>query len=63
MLGTDAAQARTYLRTVQHLAGPVPYRQIVAAMRRAEGHDPQRVADLVRRLHAADQTGTTSPED
>jgi len=48
MPGTGTAQARAYLRTVQHLAGPVSYSRIVEAMRRVEGHDPQRVADLLR---------------
>lgn len=53
LLGTTTAQARTYLRTVQHLAGPVPYDQIAAAMRRVPGHDPQRVAELVAPGRAA----------
>jgi hypothetical protein len=54
MLGTDTADARNYLRRVQHLAGPVPYEQIAAAMRLVEGHDEQRVARLV-----ADATSRT----
>jgi hypothetical protein len=58
MLGTDTAQARTYLRTVQHLVGPVPYHRIVEAMRRAEGHDPHKVAELIRQDRAADQPDT-----
>lgn len=52
LLGTDATKARSYLRTVQHLAGPVPYDRIVTAMRLVEGHDPQRVADAVTREQA-----------
>jgi hypothetical protein len=63
MLGTDTAQARAYLRTVQHLVGPVPYHRIVAAMRRVEGHDPHRVADLIRQDHAADEPETTRTDD
>ena len=47
MLGTDTASARGYLRRVQHLAGPVSYDQIAAAMRRVEGYDEARVAALV----------------
>jgi hypothetical protein len=47
MLGTDTASARDYLRRVQRLAGPVPYEQIAAAMRRVEGFDEARVAALV----------------
>jgi hypothetical protein len=54
MLGTDTAGARNYLRRVQHLAGPVPYEQIAAAMRLVDGHDEQRVAALV-----AEPTGPT----
>ncbi len=47
MLGTDTASARGYLRRVQHLAGPVPYDRIAAAMRAVEGHDEKRVAEVV----------------
>jgi hypothetical protein len=46
-LGTDTATARAWLRTVQHLAGPVPFDEIAAAMLHIEGHDPQRVAQAV----------------
>jgi hypothetical protein len=54
MLGTDTVAARGYLRRVQHLAGPVPYDEIAAAMRRVEGHDAERVAQVV----ASDHTTT-----
>ncbi|HEX5997180.1 MAG TPA: hypothetical protein VFY84_18735 [Jiangellales bacterium] len=47
MLGTDSATARAFLRTVQHLAGPVPYDQIAEAMRRVGVQDPERVAQAV----------------
>jgi hypothetical protein len=47
ILGTDTTTARTWLRTVQHLAGPVPYDEIAAAMGRVEGHDPERVAKAI----------------
>lgn len=47
MLGTDTATARTWLRSVQHHAGPVPYDQIAAALRRVDGQDPERVARAV----------------
>jgi hypothetical protein len=47
MLGTDTASARAWLRTVQHHAGPVPYDQIAAALRRVDGRDPERVARAV----------------
>lgn len=47
LLGTDTVAARTWLRTVQHHAGPVPYDVIAAALRRVDGHDPQRVARAV----------------
>jgi hypothetical protein len=47
LLGTDTAAARTWLRTVQHHTGPVPYDQIAAALRRVDGHDPERVARAV----------------
>ena len=58
LLGTDAAKARSYLRSVQHLAGPVPYDRSVAAMRLVEGHDPQRVAEVVTREQAdSERTG------
>jgi hypothetical protein len=61
-LGTDAATARTWLRSVQHLAGPVPFDEIVAAMRHVEGHDPERVAQAVAEVRgdatAADDTVT-----
>jgi hypothetical protein len=33
VLGTDTVTARAFLRAVQHLAGPVPYDEIVVAMR------------------------------
>ena len=52
MLGTDTATARTYLRTVQHLAGPVPFDQIAEAMRRVGAHDPERVAQAVTSAEA-----------
>jgi len=54
MLGTDTASARGYLRRVQHIAGPVPYDQIAAAMRVVEGFDEARVAALL----AADEDRT-----
>jgi len=44
MLGVDTAAARAYLRTVQHLAGPVPYDQIAAAMRSTEDRSAEAVA-------------------
>lgn len=47
MLGTDMARARAWLRTVQHHAGPVPYDQIAAALRRVDGQDPEQVARVV----------------
>jgi hypothetical protein len=59
MLGTDTAQARAYLRAVQHLAGPVPYDQIAAAMRRVDGHDPQRVAALLKPGRPTDDATAT----
>jgi hypothetical protein len=47
MLGTDKAAARSWLRAVQHHAGPVPYDQIAVALRRVDGQDPERVARAV----------------
>ena len=47
LLGTDAASARTWLRSVQHLAGPVPYDQIAAALRAADTQDARAVADVI----------------
>ena len=38
------ATARTYLRAVQHLAGPVPYDQIATAMRSVEDRSAEAVA-------------------
>jgi hypothetical protein len=55
LLGTDTTTARDYLRRVQHLAGPVPYEQIAAAMRQVEGFDVARVAALV--AEGTDGTG------
>jgi hypothetical protein len=47
MLGTGTVAARTYLRQVQHLAGPAPYETIVEAMRTVDGYEPERVAALI----------------
>lgn len=62
LLGTDTATARAFLRTVQHLAGPVPFDEIAAAMLHVQGHDPQRVAQAVTEgrgdTPAADRTVT-----
>jgi hypothetical protein len=44
LLGVDTPTARTYLRAVQHLAGPVPYDQIAAAMRSVEDRSAEAVA-------------------
>ncbi len=59
-LGTDATSARAWLRSVQHLAGPVPYDQIAAALRTADSHDPQIVASVIaehgRRTPGSDRT-------
>ena len=47
MLGTDTAAARSYLRRVQHLAGPTSYERIVAAMRRVDGYAADQVAAVI----------------
>ena len=47
LLGTDAASARTYLRQVQHLAGPTSYETIVEAMRRVDGYSADEVAAAI----------------
>jgi hypothetical protein len=47
LLGVDTPTARTYLRAVQHLAGPVPYEQIAAAMRSVEDRSAESVARVV----------------
>ncbi len=47
MLGTDPASARTYLRRVQHLAGPAPYETIAEAMRKVDDYAPEQVAALI----------------
>jgi len=56
LLGTDTTSARAYLRAVQHIAGPVPYDEIAAAMRAVEGHDAKRVAEVVTAARAGDRT-------
>jgi uncharacterized protein YbaA (DUF1428 family) len=62
MLGSDTATARGYLRRVQHLAGPVPYDQIAAAMRAVEGHDEEQVAQVVTAARSGDdRTSSTRP--
>jgi hypothetical protein len=63
MLGTDTAGARGYLRRVQHLAGPVPYDQIAAAMRQVEGHDERKVAELVGAAEVDDRTPAARPPE
>ena len=60
MLGTDVATARRWLRAVQHHAGPVPYDQIAAALRRVDGQDPERVARAVDEGRAGTDPGSTS---
>jgi hypothetical protein len=47
LLGTDTASARTYLRRVQHLAGPTSYDTILAAMRRVDGYAADEVAAAI----------------
>jgi hypothetical protein len=47
MLGTDTDAARTYLRRVQHLAGPAKYETILEAMRRVDGYGVEQVAALI----------------
>lgn len=47
LLGVDTPTARTYLRAVQHLAGPVPYDQIAAAMRTVDDRSPESVARAI----------------
>jgi hypothetical protein len=47
MLGTDTVAARTYLRRVQHLAGPAPYETIAEAMRKVDGYAVEQVAALI----------------
>ena len=47
LLGVDTPAARTYLRAVQHLAGPVPYEQIAAAMRSVEDRSAESVAQAI----------------
>jgi uncharacterized metal-binding protein len=50
LLGTDTPTARTYLRDVQHFAGPVPFAKIVAAMRIAETTDAQSIAAVISEM-------------
>jgi hypothetical protein len=47
MLGTNTVAARTYLRRVQHLAGPAPYETILEAMRRVDGYGAEQVAAVI----------------
>lgn len=47
LLGADTGTARSYLRQVQHLAGPTSYETIVAAMRRVEGYAVDDVAAVI----------------
>jgi hypothetical protein len=47
LLGTDTRTARTYLRRVQHLAGPTSYETIVSAMKRVDGYAAEEVAAVV----------------
>jgi len=47
LLGADTVTARSYLRQVQHLAGPTSYETIVAAMRRVEGYAAEDVAAVI----------------
>jgi hypothetical protein len=54
LLGTDTKQARTYLRRVQHLAGPVPYATIVLAMRQAETSEVEAVAAVTAELTSSE---------
>ena len=44
LLGVDTPTARTYLRAVQRLAGPVPYEQIAAVLRSVEDRSAESVA-------------------
>ena len=47
MLGTDTAAARSYLRRVQHLAGPTSYETIAAVMRRVDDFAAEQVAAVI----------------
>ncbi len=58
LLGTDTVAARTYLRRVQHLAGPAPYDAILDAMRGVEGFDVEQVAALIATGRTGDPGST-----
>ncbi len=61
LLSTDTQGARTYLRQVQRLAGPIPYVAIVTAMRRAGTSQVAVVAALAAGIALQDEPGRTWP--